>query len=77
MFSLTVNRTLVHVCQTLPSMFESLTDSLDHVLSPLVNLMSEQVKSLSSIGISVVSLSDLKKGEAEKVLGEATHSFVL
>ena len=44
--------------------------------SPLVNLMREQVKSLSSIGLSVVSLSDLKKVEAEKVLGKAAHSVV-
>ena len=39
--------------------------------------MREQVKSLSSIGLSVVSLSDLNKVEAEKVLGKATHSVVL
>ena len=38
--------------------------------------MREQVKSLSSIGLSVVSLSDLKKIEAEKVLGKAAHSVV-
>ena len=38
--------------------------------------MREQVKSLSSIGLSVVSLSDLKKVEAEKVLGKAAHSVV-
>ena len=37
--------------------------------------MREQVKSLSSIGLSVVSLSDLKV-EAEKVLGKAAHSVV-
>ena len=45
-------------------------------LSPLVDLMREQVKSLSSICISVANLNDLKKGEAEKVLGEAPHSVV-
>ena len=38
--------------------------------------MREQVKSLSSIGLSVVSLSDLKEVEAEKVLGKAAHSVV-
>lgn len=68
----------MHVCQALPSMFvDSLTDSLDRVVRfLLVNLMREQVKSLSSIGLSVVSLSDLKKVEAEKVLGKAAHSVV-
>lgn len=35
-------------------------------VSPLVNLLREQVKSLSSIVKSVVSLSDLKKGEENK-----------
>ena len=44
--------------------------------SPLVNLIREQVKSLSSIGLSVVSLSDLKKVKAENVLGKAAHSVV-
>ena len=38
--------------------------------------MREQVKSLSSIGLSVVSLNDLKKVEEEKVLGKAAHSVV-
>ena len=55
----------------------TVTDSLEHVgRCCLVNLMREQVKSLSSIDISVVSLSDLKKGEAEKVLGRAAQLVV-
>lgn len=51
-------------------MYDSVKDSLGHVVvvvSPLVNLMKDQVKSLRSLGISAVSLSDLEEGEAEKV----------
>ena len=50
-------------------MFDTLTDSLAHVVvvvSPLVNFMRDQVQSLRSIGISAASLSDLEEGEAEK-----------
>ena len=45
------------------------------VVSPLVNLMRDQVRSLRSIGISSVSLSDLQEGEAEKV-EKAAYSVV-
>ena len=50
-------------------MFDNLGNSLEHVVvvSPLVNLMKDQVKSLGALGISAVSLSSLVEGEAEKV----------
>jgi len=66
------------IYQALPSVFDTLTDSLAHVVvvvSPLVNLMRDQVQSLRSIGISAVSLSDLEEGEAEKV-EKAAYSAV-
>ena len=44
-------------------------------MSPLVNLMKDQVRHLRSIGISSVSLSDLEEGEAEKV-EKAEYSVV-
>ena len=50
------------VYQALPTVFDSLTVRSGHivvVVSPLVNLMRDQVRSLRSIGISLVSLSDL------------------
>ena len=66
------------VYQALPSVFDSLTASSGHVVvvvSPLVNLMRDQVQSLRSIGVSSVSLSDLEEGEADKV-GKAAYSVV-
>ena len=76
------------VYQALPSVFDSLTTSSGHVVvvvSPLVNLMRDQVQSLRSIGVSSVSLSDLEEREAEKggksgkssVFGCVWHSRVL
>ena len=66
------------VYQALPTVFDSLTARSGHivvVVSPLINLMRDQVRSLRSIGISSVSLSDLQEGEAEKV-GKAAYSVV-
>ena len=37
------------------------------VVSPLVNLMKDQVRYLRSIGVSSVSLSDLQDEDTEKV----------
>ena len=59
-------------------MFDSLTARSGHivvVVSPLVNLMRDEVRSLRSIGISSVSLSNLQEGEAEKV-EKAAYSVV-
>ena len=50
-------------------MFDNLSNSLEHVVvvvSPLVNLMKDQVKSLQALGISAVSLSSFEEGEAKK-----------
>ena len=66
------------VYQALPTVFDSLTARSGHIVvfvSPLVNLMRDQVRSLRSIGISSVSLSDLQEGEAEKV-EKAAYSVV-
>ena len=66
------------IYQALPSIFDSLAASPFHVVavvSPLVNLMKDQVRFLRSIGISSVSLSDLEEGEAEKV-EKAAYSVV-
>ena len=66
------------IYQALPSIFDSLAASPGHVVavvSPLVNLMKDQVRFLRSIGISSVSLSDLEEGEDEKV-EKAAYSVV-
>ena len=66
------------VYQALLTMFDSLTARSGHivvVVSPLVNLMRDEVRSLRSIGISLVSLSNLQEGEAEKV-EKAAYSAV-
>ena len=58
------------IYQALLLVFDNLNNSLEHVVvvvSPLVNLMKDQVKSLRALGISAVSLSSLEEGEAEKV----------
>ena len=57
------------IYQALPVVFDNLSNS-EHVVvvvSPLVNLMKYQVKSLRALGISAVSLISLEEGEVEKV----------
>lgn len=58
------------IYQALPSVFDCLTTNSGHVVvvvSPLVNLMKDQVRYLRGIGVSSVSLSDLQDGDTEKV----------
>ena len=58
------------IYQALPVVFDDLRYSMEHVVvvvSPLVNLMKDQVKSLRALGISAVSLTSLEEGEPEKV----------
>ena len=58
------------IYQALPLIFDCLTGSPGHVvvvISPLVNLMKDQVRYLRSVGVQAVSLSDLEDAEAGRV----------
>ena len=46
------------------------------MVSPLVNLMRNQVKRLRNLGVSVVSLSTIESDEEAKALEEGKYSVV-
>lgn len=56
--------------QALPIVFDVTRNSTGHIVvvtSPLVNLMKDQAENLKKLGISAISLSDVKDGEAKDV----------
>ena len=63
--------------QALPIVFDILRNSTGHVvvISPLVNVMKDQVENLKKLGISAISLSNVKDGEAKDV--EEGHFVVV
>ena len=63
--------------QALPIVFNITRNSTGHVvvISPLVNVMKDQVENLKKLGISAISLSNVKDGEAKDV--EEGHFVVV
>ena len=61
----------------MPIVFDILRNSTGHVvvISPLVNVMKDQVENLKKLGISAISLSNVKDGEAKDV--EEGHFVVV
>jgi superfamily II DNA helicase RecQ len=60
------------IYQSLPSVFDALNEAPGHVVavvSPLVNLMADQVSFLNSVGVHSISLTDIEQ-EATKLLLE-------
>ena len=66
------------IYQALPLVFDVARNSMGHIvviISPLVNLMKDQVENLKQLGITAISLSDIKDGEA-KALEEGNLTVV-
>ena len=66
------------IYQALPLVFDVALNSTGHivvVISPLVNLMKDQVESIKKLGITAISLSNIKDGEA-KALEEGNLAVV-
>ena len=58
------------IFQALPLVFNMTRNSTGHivvVISSLVNLMKDQVENLKKLGITVISLSDIKDGEPKAI----------
>ena len=66
------------IYQALPLVFDVARNSMGHIvviISPLVNLMKDQVENLKQLGITAISLSDIKDWEA-KALEEGNLTVV-
>jgi superfamily II DNA helicase RecQ len=66
------------IYQALPTIFDSLYgfEHLVVVVSPLLSLIADQVKKLQTLGITAVSLSDIKDEKQIRMVEEGAFSVV-